>query len=92
MELGQPLHAYDRKLVQGTIGVRRAQEGEKIVTLDGVERKLHAEDLVITDERGPIGLAGVMGGANTEIADAPGPGRTRPGRPPSTSRTPPPTW
>ncbi|WP_030606634.1 phenylalanine--tRNA ligase subunit beta [Streptomyces fulvoviolaceus] len=69
MELGQPLHAYDRNLVQGTIGVRRAEEGEKIVTLDGVERKLHAEDLVITDERGPIGLAGVMGGANTEIAD-----------------------
>ncbi|WP_406155999.1 phenylalanine--tRNA ligase subunit beta [Streptomyces sp. NBC_00882] len=69
MELGQPLHAYDRSLVQGTIGVRRAAEGEQIVTLDGVERKLHAEDLVITDERGPIGLAGVMGGANTEIAD-----------------------
>ncbi|KOV65790.1 phenylalanine--tRNA ligase subunit beta [Streptomyces sp. MMG1121] len=69
MELGQPLHAYDRTLVQGTIGVRRAAEGEKLVTLDGVERKLHAEDLVITDERGPIGLAGVMGGANTEIAD-----------------------
>jgi phenylalanyl-tRNA synthetase beta chain len=69
MELGQPLHAYDRSLVQGTIGVRRAEEGEKIVTLDGVERKLHAEDLVITDDRGPIGLAGVMGGANTEIAD-----------------------
>ncbi|MFF9037112.1 phenylalanine--tRNA ligase subunit beta [Streptomyces sp. NPDC014892] len=69
MELGQPLHAYDRSLVQGTIGVRRAEEGEKIVTLDGVTRKLHAEDLVITDERGPIGLAGVMGGANTEIAD-----------------------
>ncbi|AQS70492.1 phenylalanine--tRNA ligase subunit beta [Streptomyces pactum] len=69
MELGQPLHAYDRALVQGTIGVRRAEEGEKIVTLDGTERKLHAEDLVITDDRGPIGLAGVMGGANTEIAD-----------------------
>lgn len=69
MELGQPLHAYDRGLVQGTIGVRRAQEGEKLVTLDGTERKLHAEDLVITDERGPIGLAGVMGGADTEIAD-----------------------
>ncbi|MFJ4471312.1 phenylalanine--tRNA ligase subunit beta [Streptomyces sp. NPDC089424] len=69
MELGQPLHAYDRALVQGTIGVRRAAEGEKIVTLDGVERKLHAEDLVITDDRGPIGLAGVMGGADTEIAD-----------------------
>ncbi|PZT69917.1 phenylalanine--tRNA ligase subunit beta [Streptomyces sp. SW4] len=69
MELGQPLHAYDRKLVQGAIGVRRAEEGEKIVTLDGVERTLHSEDLVITDDRGPIGLAGVMGGANTEIAD-----------------------
>ncbi|RSO05501.1 phenylalanine--tRNA ligase subunit beta [Streptomyces sp. WAC 05379] len=69
MELGQPLHAYDRNLVQGTIGVRRAEEGEKLVTLDDVERKLHSEDLVITDDRGPIGLAGVMGGANTEIAD-----------------------
>ncbi|MFH9710799.1 phenylalanine--tRNA ligase subunit beta [Streptomyces luteogriseus] len=69
MELGQPLHAYDRGLVQGTIGVRRAEAGEKLVTLDGVERTLDAEDLVITDDRGPIGLAGVMGGANTEIAD-----------------------
>ncbi|KUO11436.1 phenylalanine--tRNA ligase subunit beta [Streptomyces sp. DSM 15324] len=69
MELGQPLHAYDRALVQGTIGVRRAAEGEQIVTLDGVTRTLHAEDLVITDDRGPIGLAGVMGGADTEIAD-----------------------
>ncbi|MCX5266643.1 phenylalanine--tRNA ligase subunit beta [Streptomyces sp. NBC_00199] len=69
MEIGQPLHAYDRSLVQGTIGVRRAGEGEQIVTLDGVTRKLHAEDLVITDDRGPIGLAGVMGGADTEIAD-----------------------
>ncbi|MFJ8362502.1 phenylalanine--tRNA ligase subunit beta [Streptomyces sp. NPDC093984] len=71
MEIGQPLHAYDRKLVQGTIGVRRAEEGEKFTTLDGVTRILHAEDLVITDDRGPIGLAGVMGGANTEIADLP---------------------
>ncbi|MGW1033221.1 phenylalanine--tRNA ligase subunit beta [Streptomyces antibioticus] len=70
-ELGQPLHAYDRARVRGTIGVRRAAEGEQIVTLDGVTRKLHAEDLVITDDRGPIGLAGVMGGADTEIADLP---------------------
>ncbi|MFG2817287.1 phenylalanine--tRNA ligase subunit beta [Streptomyces sp. NPDC048410] len=69
MELGQPLHAYDRTSVQGAIGVRRAEEGEKLRTLDGAERTLHAEDLVITDERGPIGLAGVMGGAHTEIAD-----------------------
>jgi phenylalanyl-tRNA synthetase beta chain len=69
LELGQPLHAYDRSRVQGTIGVRRAEDGEKLVTLDGAKRVLGAEDLVITDDRGPIGLAGVMGGANTEIAD-----------------------
>ncbi|GGV47327.1 phenylalanine--tRNA ligase beta subunit [Streptomyces longisporoflavus] len=69
LELGQPLHAYDRSRIQGTIGVRRAEQGEKFTTLDGVKRVLDAEDLVITDDRGPIGLAGVMGGANTEIAD-----------------------
>ncbi|MBL1096454.1 phenylalanine--tRNA ligase subunit beta [Streptomyces coffeae] len=70
LELGQPLHAYDRGRVNGAIGVRRAEQGEKFTTLDGTKRLLDAEDLVITDENGPIGLAGVMGGANTEIADA----------------------
>ncbi|MFE2013362.1 phenylalanine--tRNA ligase subunit beta [Streptomyces sp. NPDC059491] len=69
LELGQPLHAYDRTRIDGPIGVRRAEGGEKITTLDGTVRVLDAEDLVITDNRGPIGLAGVMGGANTEIAD-----------------------
>ncbi len=69
LELGQPLHTYDRSRIQGTIGVRRAEPGEKFTTLDGAKRVLDAEDLVITDDRGPIGLAGVMGGANTEVAD-----------------------
>ncbi|WP_432747615.1 phenylalanine--tRNA ligase subunit beta [Streptomyces sp. JH002] len=71
LEIGQPLHAYDRSRLHGAIGVRRAAAGEKLATLDGAERTLDAEDLVITDEQGPIGLAGVMGGAHTEIADAP---------------------
>ncbi|MFF0475642.1 phenylalanine--tRNA ligase subunit beta [Streptomyces sp. NPDC004284] len=69
IELGQPLHAYDRSRVDGPIGVRRAAAGEKFTTLDGTARVLDSGDLVITDNSGPIGLAGVMGGANTEIAD-----------------------
>ncbi|MGP3974670.1 phenylalanine--tRNA ligase subunit beta [Streptomyces sp. 8N114] len=75
LELGQPLHAYDRSRIEGAIGVRRAEDGEKLITLDGTKRVLAPDDLVITDDRGPIGLAGVMGGANTEIAD----GGTAPG-------------
>ncbi|WTW92918.1 phenylalanine--tRNA ligase subunit beta [Streptomycetaceae bacterium NBC_01309] len=67
LELGQPLHAYDRTALQGTITVRRAHEGEKLTTLDGATRVLDGEDLLITDKSGPIGLAGVMGGTTTEI-------------------------
>ena len=70
LETGQPLHGYDRALLLGPLGVRAAEPGEKLTTLDGIARELEADDLVITDERGPIGLAGVMGGASTEISEA----------------------
>lgn len=70
LELGQPIHGYDLDALQGGIVVRRAQPGETLETLDGKVRTLHAEDLLITDDRGAIGLAGVMGGATTEIGDA----------------------
>jgi len=67
LELGQPIHGYDRDRLQGPIVVRRARVGELLRTLDDTERALHVEDLLITDDRGPIGLAGVMGGESTEI-------------------------
>lgn len=69
LELGQPLHGYDLDKLSGGITVRRATPGEKMTTLDGVERSLHVEDLLITDDSGPIGLAGVMGGGTTEMSD-----------------------
>lgn len=67
-ELGQPLHAFDRKkLSSSKIGVRLAHEGEVFQTLDGVERKLLTSDLVIADQAKAVALAGVMGGENTEV-------------------------
>ncbi|MGR0220527.1 phenylalanine--tRNA ligase subunit beta [Agromyces sp. ZXT2-6] len=69
LELGQPIHGYDLDALQGGIVVRRAHPGETLETLDGKVRELHPEDLLITDDRGAIGLAGVMGGADTEIGD-----------------------
>jgi phenylalanyl-tRNA synthetase beta chain len=69
LELGQPMHAFDRDAVTGPITVRLARAGEKLQTLDGTTRTLTDDDLLITDDTGPIGLAAVMGGATTEIGD-----------------------
>lgn len=68
LEFGHPMHAFDLDRVgKATIDVRRAKDGEAIKTLDGVDRKLVADDLLICDGDGPVALAGVMGGASSEI-------------------------
>ncbi|GAA0324618.1 phenylalanine--tRNA ligase subunit beta [Kineococcus aurantiacus] len=75
LETGQPLHAYDLGALQGELVVRRARAGERLTTLDGVERALHPQDLLITDEvpgepgtSRVLSLAGVMGGQSTEVS------------------------
>jgi len=68
LALGSPLHAYDGDTLRGGIVVRRAEKGEQLVTLDGTTRELDPADLVIADHERPIGLAGVMGGENTEVS------------------------
>ena len=70
LELGQPLHAYDLDTITGAVTVRRALEGETTKTLDGVERKLPAGTLVVADETGALGVAGVMGGLDSEVSEA----------------------
>ena len=69
LETGQPLHAFDYETLQGGVVVRRARPGETMQTLDGVERQLTTDMLLITDDSGPIALAGVMGGAATEVTE-----------------------
>ncbi|MFP4037276.1 MAG: phenylalanine--tRNA ligase subunit beta [Desulfobacteraceae bacterium] len=70
LEMGQPLHAFDFHRLRGhRILVRRAAEGELFTTLDGQERRLSSADLMICDAEGPVGLAGVMGGLNSEIQE-----------------------
>jgi phenylalanyl-tRNA synthetase beta chain len=69
-ESGKPTHVFDLDLLEGRrLIIRRAQDGETLKTLDGVERKLSAEDLVVADAKKPVGLAGVMGGFDTMITE-----------------------
>jgi len=68
-DIGQPLHAFDRDKLFGTISVRKAKNNEQITTLDSQVRKLDSNDLVITDNDKPIALAGVMGGLDTEVSE-----------------------
>ena len=70
LELGQPLHAFDRSKLAGEIVVRRARPGERLETLDHVVRSLDPQDILITDSSGPISMAGTMGGLSTEIDEA----------------------
>ncbi|MFT8315770.1 MAG: phenylalanine--tRNA ligase subunit beta [Clostridium sp.] len=70
LELGQPMHAYDRRrITSNRIVVERAKEGENFTTLDGVERKLNSDVLTIKDGENTVGLAGIMGGLNSEVED-----------------------
>lgn len=69
-EMGKPTHVFDMDLLEGgRLVIRRARNGEKLKTLDGVERTLSSEDLVVADAKKPVGLAGVMGGYDTMITD-----------------------
>ena len=67
LEFGQPMHFFDKDKLGNTIVVRDAKDGEKIITLDGKERILDSNDIVITDGKKPVCIAGIMGGENTEV-------------------------
>ena len=71
MEYGQPLHAFDRELLSGNkIIIRNAEKGEPFTSIDGLEFKLEADALVIADAEKPVALAGIMGGANSQVTDS----------------------
>ena len=70
LELGQPLHFYDADKLNDVLEVRMAEEGEKLLTLDNIERILSKDDIVISDGKKAIGLAGVMGGLDTEVTES----------------------
>ncbi len=67
LEMGQPLHAFDRDKIEGDIHIRAAYPGEQLVTLDGIERTLQSDTLLIADDRQALAVAGVMGGLNSEV-------------------------
>lgn len=69
LEYGQPMHAFDKDKLGDKILIREACDGEKIITLDGIERELKNNELVITDTQIPVAIAGVMGGENTEVTN-----------------------
>lgn len=70
LELGQPMHAFDLNKLDSGIRVRKAEQGEKLVLLDGQEVELNADTLVIADAKGPVAMAGIMGGEPTSVTDA----------------------
>ncbi len=69
IEFGHPTHAFDRDRLGDSIVVRRADDGEEVVTLDGVTRALQTTDIVVADAERPVAIAGIMGGADTEVSD-----------------------
>lgn len=67
---GQPVHAFDADKLNGSVGIRQAKSSEKIVLLDGKEVELHQDDIIIADEKGPIAIAGVMGGKESAVSES----------------------
>ena len=70
LELGQPLHAFDKSKIKGGLTIKRAGSAQKFVTLDGQERQLHPDDLMVCDDDQPLALAGTMGGLSSEITES----------------------